>query len=217
MYLPSVYDATVFASENLFAPLLALTALLMFRHLRTGSPLAMVRGAFTGMGHPNAPLCDSPSANFWGDSRVSQVEGAGPLLADLLAGPLGFCRRRSVDHPQLPSLPSRRLGCHQRRVDIYGGNNDIVLTEPNYYGGWIRTGQLPERQLVDAAPDEVSHDKVEWDLGLKWVRTHAAWVPLLCTMKFVRFCLPEINSGNQKYVLLQILATDRFSCWSFSV
>ena len=212
LYLPSVYDATVFASENLFAPLLALTALLMFRHLRTGSLLAMVgAGLSLGWAILTRPFAILLLPIFGAILVYRRWKAPSSLL-------LATCSLVLSASVVVVPWTIRNYRVFHRVVLVatnggstfYGGNNDIVLTEPNYYGGWIGTGQLPERQLVDAAPDEVSHDKVEWDLGLKWVRTHAAWVPLLCTMKFVRFCLPEINSGNQKYVLLQILATGPF-------
>src|SRR5205823_2498456 len=54
----------------------------------------------------------------------------------------------------------------------YGANNDVVAGSPREYGNWVSTTQLAGRDLIEAQPDEVSHDKMEWKLGVEWVKQH---------------------------------------------
>jgi 4-amino-4-deoxy-L-arabinose transferase-like glycosyltransferase len=85
---------------------------------------------------------------------------------------------------------------------FYGSNNDRVLYEPRYWGGWITTVGLPGRNETERAPNQAAADAVEWRLGLEWVRAHALDMPRLELFKFVRFWLPDIGSENPHFVLL---------------
>ena len=90
---------------------------------------------------------------------------------------------------------------------FYGGNNDVVLHEPKHWGGWVSSGVLPGRNLIDAQPDEVSHDAMELNLGIGWVKTHLAWMPLLEAYKFVRFQSSRILGRRIKSTCsLQVIA-----------
>jgi hypothetical protein len=93
---------------------------------------------------------------------------------------------------------------------FYGGNNDIVLHDPAELGGWVSTTLLPGRDLIDAEPDEASHDKMEWRLGTQWVREHADSMPRLLAYKLGRLVLPDTSSPNRKYVILQGVLTTPF-------
>jgi hypothetical protein len=69
---------------------------------------------------------------------------------------------------------------------FYGGNNDRILREPNLFGSGLPATELPHHDVVNATPDEVSHDKAEWRLGLDWVKEHPAALPRLAVYKLVR-------------------------------
>ena len=97
------------------------------------------------------------------------------------------------------------LGTTNGGSTFYGGNNDVVLDNPHYYGSWISTVELPYRNLIDATPNEVAHDKEEWHLGIQWVEGHERSMSLLLFYKIVRFSLPDIGSANKKYVMLQLI------------
>jgi hypothetical protein len=88
---------------------------------------------------------------------------------------------------------------------FYGGNNDRVVSEVRQLGHWISTVELPHRDLVDAAPNEVSHDQVEWRLGCQWLREHPAAVPQLVACKLARlvFWLPDFDGGRRAYYLVR--------------
>jgi hypothetical protein len=77
-------------------------------------------------------------------------------------------------------------------------------------GSWISTTELPYRYLIDAEPDEVSHDREELHLGVQWVKGHLRSLPLLCFYKLVRLWLPDISSQNRKFVLLQLVFATPF-------
>jgi hypothetical protein len=62
---------------------------------------------------------------------------------------------------------------------------------------------LPHRDWIDATPDEVSHDQMEWSLGWAWVSSHWQWMPLLVFYKIGRFVLPDLWSLNRKFVIIQ--------------
>ena len=87
---------------------------------------------------------------------------------------------------------------------FYGGNNGRVLAEPRYWGYWLSTVELPHRELIEAVPDEVSHDGVEWRLGAEWLREHWEYIPLLGLFKLVRLWIwpPDFDAG---YRLLRLV------------
>jgi hypothetical protein len=47
---------------------------------------------------------------------------------------------------------------------------------------------------------------VEWALGKQWVSAHIADLPILEVYKLARFWLPDTQSGNRKFVLMQLVA-----------
>jgi len=81
-----------------------------------------------------------------------------------------------------------------------------VLHDPAYRGGWISTVYLPGRPEIDATPNEVIHDHLEWKLGEQWVGSHVLDMPLLCTLKIIRFWLPDVSSENRKFVVLDAVS-----------
>ena len=86
---------------------------------------------------------------------------------------------------------------------FYGGNNDRVITEPRFFGYWLSTTELPHRDLIDATPDEVAHDKMEWKLGIDWVLSNPGKAALLVPLKVVRMAigLPDFDAGKWYYAL----------------
>lgn len=211
VYVPYVHMATFFASENLYIPCLTLGALLFIRSLKTDSwaPLAgagLVLGWAT-LTRPYTllllPICLAVVA--LGQVRRGQLR-VGPLAvlpATFLAVVLPWTARNyaTFGHPVLVATNGGST--------FYGGNNDRVLTEPALLGYWTLDG-LPGRAEVLATPDEVSHDQMEWELGIHWVRDHLASLPRLYVYKLVRLSLPDVASHNPHYVWLQAVACSPF-------
>ncbi len=88
---------------------------------------------------------------------------------------------------------------------FYGGNNDVVAAKTKAIGTWVSTRKLTGRELIDATPNEVAHDKLEWQLGRAWLHEHPSQVPLLMSAKVARSLLPDVDSPNRKYVLLNLV------------
>ncbi len=90
---------------------------------------------------------------------------------------------------------------------FYGGNNGRVVGEWRMFGNWISTTDLPHRDRIEAAPDEVSHDKVEWQLGVDWLREHPGSVPLLLVLKTARLCLwlPDFDGSSGLDQVLRVV------------
>lgn len=208
VYLPHVYFATTFESENVFIPFLALGVWLFLRHLKSESA-ATLAGAGLALGF------------------ATLTRPFALLLLPILLAVLAVARWKQGRLRPLPAVvftatflvavvpwTVRNYAVHHRFVLIatnggstfYGGNNERVVTERRYYGFWLSTTELPGRDLVDAAPDEVTHDKVEWRLGLDWLRSHPGAVPKLVAFKLARLAvgLPDFDGGRRWYYVLRI-------------
>jgi 4-amino-4-deoxy-L-arabinose transferase-like glycosyltransferase len=199
VYLPHAYFSCSFLSEALFVPLLTLGVWLFVRHLKRPSLLLLgLSGLVLGYATLTRPFA------------LLLL----PILGCLLAV---AARRRGVwiipglvfaAAFALPVVPwtLRNQAVHGRFVLVatnggstfYGGNNGRVVREWRQLGGWISTTDLPHRDLIVATPDEVSHDKMEWRLGLDWLRDNWYFAPLLLAAKTGRLCLwlPDFDGGS---------------------
>jgi len=202
-YFPSIYFSTVWLSEPLFMLSLALSMYLFLTYCRSHSPIVLAMAglllSWSVLVRPFAIL----------------------MLPALLLMDLLYSRRRMLTVPLLfacsltPTLfwTARNVRVFHAFVFVatnggstfYGGNNDKVLHDPQYYGAWVSTVHLPGRDEVMATPNEYAHDQVEWALGKQWVRTHLFQMPLLIGMKLVRFVLPDVESTNRLYAFLSIV------------
>jgi 4-amino-4-deoxy-L-arabinose transferase-like glycosyltransferase len=212
IYFSSVYDATIFASENLFVVCLGLSVWLFLRYLKNGSSpelfLSALSMGFEILTRPFAllliPLFVSVLLwKMWRGQRVHLVQVLLFAVIPLVVVAPWTIRNYTVFHRFV-------LVANNGGSTFYGGNNDRVLHDPHYYGGWISTTELPYRNLIDAAPNEVAHDKEEWHLGIQWIEGNARSVPLLSIYKLVRLWLPDTASGNRKYVVMQLIGTTPF-------
>jgi 4-amino-4-deoxy-L-arabinose transferase-like glycosyltransferase len=212
VYLPHVYFATRFDSENLFVPCLGLGMWMFVLHLKRGSvSWLLLSGLAFGAGALTRPFV------------LLLVPLLGLLL--LFRSGTGFRRRLWVAASftisfLVPVLPwtARNWMVHGKPVLIatnggstfYGSNNTIVATDWQLLGAWVSTTKLPGRDAIDATPNEIAHDALEWRLGIEWVRDHPSLMPQLVAAKFVRLWLPDVESANRKYVLLQLLTYTPF-------
>jgi 4-amino-4-deoxy-L-arabinose transferase-like glycosyltransferase len=91
---------------------------------------------------------------------------------------------------------------------FYGANNPVVNAVPKEWGNWVATNRLPGRAGIEAQPDEVSHDKEEFRLGVEWVKAHPLDFAKLGVFKLVRFGLPFVQWPSFKvYPVPNILFT----------
>jgi hypothetical protein len=216
VYVPHIYFATEFATENVFAACLALAVWGVLRHLKSGSQAALlVAGLALGWGiltRPFAllllPLFAAILLHRLWKSQPPRSAGAWLAPIILIVATIGVVAPWTI----------RNYAVHHRFVAVatnggvtfYGGNNDRVLREPRHWGGWIPSTQLPGRAQIEAAPDEIARDKMQWDMGRRWLREHLAYTPALAAFKFARMWLPDVDSANRKYVLLQLVTYTPF-------
>ncbi|MGO9242350.1 MAG: ArnT family glycosyltransferase [Bryobacteraceae bacterium] len=211
VYMPAIFLCTLFFSDTLYADCLALGMLLFVRYLRTRrSAWLVIAGLSLGYGALTRP---------------AGILVLPALLTILVAGMIRARRFRL-----LPCL-ALALSCfavvapwtwrnyivHHQFVLIatnggwtfYGSNNNVVLHNRAYLGRFVPPYVLQGRAKIDAMPDEVSLDRLEWRLGIGWVRAHWASMPLLETYKFVRLWLPTdpINrrfpAAESEFVLMR--------------
>ncbi len=212
IYVPHIYFATTFSSETVCVPTLACSIWLFLCHLRTQKLGVLMLGGlclgWTALTRPFALLvCPFLLAIL----VVVQLRRQQLDFSKLAVWVVSFCvvvfpwTFRNYRVFGKPVLVATNGGS-----TFYGGNNDRVVSEPRRFGAWITTLELPQRELVDAARGEAEHDSVEWRLGLDWVRTHLSVMPKLLLFKFVRLWLPELDSPNKRYTLIQVVGYTPF-------
>jgi 4-amino-4-deoxy-L-arabinose transferase-like glycosyltransferase len=206
-YINGIYFATVFASESVFLVCFGLSLWLFLRFLKNGSSWDLFFCALSlGWGILTRPFALLLLPIFgcvllwdmWKKKRFNIVQALILAIIPMAVVAPWTIRNYSVFHQFV-------LVANNGGSTFYGSNNDTVLTDPYFYGGWISTTELPYRNLIDAEPDEVSHDREESHLGVLWIKGHLSSMPLLCFYKLVRMWLPDFFSGNRTFVLLQLV------------
>jgi 4-amino-4-deoxy-L-arabinose transferase-like glycosyltransferase len=77
---------------------------------------------------------------------------------------------------------------------LLGGNNRLVVTDPNYYGYWVYPDELPEyRGLLKAPNDELARDRLETRLALDWIQSNPDQWWYLVHSKFRRLWTPFLQ------------------------
>ena len=200
-YLPHAYLPVEFLSENLYVPCLALGLWLFLRAARTDSWWALV---LAGLVFGWAAL-----------TRPTALATLVILCLVLLFQPRRAPRRRLAAAALLAApfacvlLPwtVRNYEVHGRFVLIatnggstfYGANNDRVATEPQSLGYWVATTELPHRDLIEAQPTEVTHEQMEWKLGMDWVKANPGRAALQELFKLGRlWWLPDYGAGLRR-------------------
>lgn len=203
LYPPDIYNCSYFFSELLFAPLLAFGLWLLARSVRTSS-LSAAAGAGLFLGY--ATLTRSFGVLFlpifalylaviqprgWRAAVAFGIAFIAVLAPWSIRNYLAFGR---------PVLIATNGGS-----TFYGANNDIVAGTPREFGNWVSTKRLPGRDEIDAQPDEISHDKKEWQLGIDWVKHHPEKFVLIAPAKIVRFWFPFVGfSSFKRYPIVNI-------------
>jgi len=206
VYLPHVYFSTVFLSEVLFAFCVGLGLWLVLRCFRTpsgwllaGAGLALGYGALARPIGLLLPLFLLPALIRWSGFNAGRLmRSIVPLFLAAAAVILPWTLRNYAVHHHWVLITTNGGST------FYGANNDITLRDRHYLGSWIATNYLPGRKAIEATPDEYSHDRLEWKLGKDWVASHAVDLPLLTAYKIARFWLPDLSSGNRKFVLMEV-------------
>jgi 4-amino-4-deoxy-L-arabinose transferase-like glycosyltransferase len=213
-YLPHAYFSAGFLSEGLFVLLLTLGAWLFLLALRRGSlPLLLLAGvvlSYATLTRPFAVLLGPILVVVLITTHIRQVR---PWFLWGLAFGIAFS---SCIIPW--TIRNQRV--HGRFVLIatnggstfYGGNNERVARETRLLGNWISTTELPHRDWIDATPTEVEHDKMEWRLGLDWLRNNVSSIPFLSMCKMARLCvwLPDFDVGSRLFYMVRAMGYGPF-------
>jgi len=206
-YLAHLYFSTIFLSENLFVPLLNLGLWLVIRYLKGGSVLLLaLAGLVLGWTTLTRPftLLLGPLLGVllvWPPRSLASRLAAGVIWSVTFLGAVApWTARNYFVHGEFVLLATNGGST------FYGGNNDRVVTEPKYFGYWLSTTDLPHRDLIDATPNEVAHDKMEWKLGIDWVQSHPEKFALAALFKIARLPvgLPDWDSGRLPYRILRM-------------
>jgi len=204
IYLPHVYFSTLIVSEALFGLLMVFAFFFFVRSIKNSSNLTLLAaGILLGLCILTRPfgllLCPLLAAIlFWFSGRNWAAVGKCLFLAVTVIVAITPWTLRNFALFHRPVLITTNGGS-----TLYGSNNDIVLNDPKYWGTWISTVQLPGRDIIEAAPDEVSHDAIEQKLGLEWVAGHITSLPKLLSLKLLRLVIPDTTSGNRTFIILQ--------------
>ena len=205
MYLPTIQFCTVWASEALFVPCFASSIWLFLTYLRTGSyktlGLAGMTLGWSILTRPFSLVCIPIFIGFLMLRTIKPAFACSVLLMSSLV-PVSIWTMRNYHVHHAFVLVTTNGGS-----TFYGANNDIVLRTPAYMGGWVTTRMLPGREVVDAAPNEVVQDKIQWRQGAQWLQNHLSAIPVLVIMKLCRFVLPDIDSSNKKYVFAAVVGS----------
>jgi hypothetical protein len=193
VYPPDVYTASYFFSEIVFVPCLGFGLWLLLRSARTRSRVAAV-GAGLLLGY--ATLCRPFGllllpllfAYLWGRPlRPRGWKGAVLYAAGFLAAVVPWTVRNYQVHHKFVLVATNGGST------FYGANNDVVAGTPWKYGAWVATNVLPGRDVIEAQPDEVAHDKKEWEYGVAWVKEHPGKFVVLGAFKVIRTWLPFVH------------------------
>lgn len=207
VYLAHAYFATLLLSESLFVPLLTLGVWLTVRFLK-GAPLwnLALAGAVMGLATLTRPFALVLLPMFAALVLISRRPLA-TRLANVAVWTMCFI---AVIVP----WTVRNYRVHGEFVLVatnggstfYGANNDRVVTERRYYGYWLSTVELPHRDLIEAQPNEVAHDDMEWKLGIDWVKSHPKEFAFAAGLKLARLAvgLPDFDAGPPLYRVLRM-------------
>lgn len=199
LYPPHVYMATIFASENLFTALLA--AFLLLAAQRRAPAAGLCLGALI-LTRPFALLAlPLLLLACWrsGERRLGAWLFAGTLVCLL---PWTVRNQLALEHPVLLTTSGGPT--------FWGSYNDRVLLEERHHGGWVASDQLPGWTQLQAASGELERDRLQWQWGREWLSEHTEELPRLLWWRLCRFWMPDRDSENRSYVLLQWFGTTPF-------
>lgn len=194
-----VYYATHFASEPLFVLLAGVSALLATTSSRWAMPASGWLLGIAALARPQA-LFVLPALPLW------RHVGAPPLqhyLRRLVLASAGFAVALAPWMMRNAKILGRPVPFTTNGGGtLYGANNDSVARTPALRGWWIATNGLPGRRSVDAAANEVDADRLEYELGTAWIRSHPMAFLRLAVHKFGNLLLPWDRSANRRYTIL---------------
>lgn len=121
-----------------------------------------------------------------------------PLVAVAVIAPWAF-RNYLVFHEFIPLSTLGGSGLLQ-------GNNDIVVTDPKYFGYCIWDTEIPEyREALQTAGDEVERDRRARRFAVEWLKSHPDKWWFLVRHKFWRALTPFLQPHTPRMYRLGML------------
>ncbi len=179
VYMPAIFLCTLFFSDTLYADCVGLGMLLFVRYLRTKrSACLVIAGLALGYGALTRPAGILVLPALLAILIAAMIRERRFRWLPCLALTLSCCAvvapwtwRNYVVHHQFVLIATNG------GWTFYGSNNNIVLHNRRFLGRFAPPYLLQQRAVVNAMP-EVSLDRLEWRLGIAWVRAHWASMPL---------------------------------------
>jgi 4-amino-4-deoxy-L-arabinose transferase-like glycosyltransferase len=212
VYLPNIYQATVFEAENVFVPVLGVGVWLIVRYLKNERIWLLAAGGavlgYSALTRGNAllflpVLLAVVIGSQWVQRKWRPAAPVVFAVAFLAVIAPWTARNWRIYHGRLVLITT--VG----GSTFYGGNNSRVLNEPKYLGYWT-LDQLPGIARIVAVRDDVDQERMNWAYGTQWVRDHLAAMPRLWLFKIVRLWLPDLASENKRYTFLQLVGYTPF-------
>lgn len=208
IYPPDVYMASNFLSEITFVPCLAFGLWLLQRHQRLPSSWSVgIAGLLLGVGALSRSFAVLLLPMFtlyllFASNTPYRLRSAFIFAVGFLLAIVPWTVRNYHVHQEFVLISTNGGST------FYGANNPVVAGTLLQHGNWVATNKLPGRDLIVAQPTEVSHDKMEYKLGVEWVKTHPLEFAKLGVFKFIRFWLPFIHWTSSKvHPIPNILST----------
>ena len=211
IYPGDIFACSYFFSENLFAPCLGFGLWFILRHARKDSLGDLL---FAGLLLGYSALTRSFGILFlpifalylvWRPVTRRGLFGAGLYCLGFLLVVAPWTVRNFEAHGKFVLIATNGGST------FYGANNDLVSGSPREYGNWVSTTRLEGRDRIDAQPDEVAHDKMEWKLGVEWVGQHPDQFAKLAPFKVLRFWSPFVQWPSLKtYPFVNVASTTPF-------
>jgi 4-amino-4-deoxy-L-arabinose transferase-like glycosyltransferase len=88
------------------------------------------------------------------------------------------------------------------------GNNDVVVSDPKYFGYCIWDSDIPEyREALESAGDEVERDRRAGAFAVQWLKEHRDKWLFLVRHKLWRSMTPFLQPGNPRFHRIAMLVT----------
>jgi len=199
VFYPSwVFYSTTALSEPFLVPLVLLSLLLSLKALDSGTSRSALSagiawGAATLVRPVTIPMAGLVALHLGRRSDWKR----GMLLCLGLVVPLSPWLARNYfvfGHP---------LIANQGGEVFLGANNPEVVQLPKDHGNWINPMDIPEyRDKLKSAPDEVSLDRLEYQLGQIYLRQNPRIIPRLVFYKLQRWLTPITDTGGKVRILV---------------
>lgn len=213
LYVPHIYFATLFASENLYVVCLAVGIWQLIRHQKTGSlPALAASGLALGWGALTRPPALALLPFVAGALLWSQLRRLGLRWAPWLLLALTFLAPTAAWTARNYAVTGRLwFASTTSGATFFRGNNPLVV------GSWLRLGAptaidgLPGRREEGSVKlDPVARDRERLRSGLRWLLDNPTRIPLLALAKLVQLWMPDTLSPNPRYGIVSVLTSTPF-------